>query len=233
MAPTRVPSRQSAAAFDKRVPEGTIENNWRTSDDAMQLTRRQQEIYDYLRNNADAFDHPPSHDELCHMLGLSSRGSLHKHIQALIQAGLVQPMDGMHRGIRLVETESEEVGIPFLGTIAAGRPLEALPQPEYMQVPGQLLGSVPSYVLRVRGDSMIEEGILDGDYVVIEERSHARNGEIVVALIDNEEATLKRIEQKPGQVILHPANAAMSPMVYAPEQVRIQGVLAGLLRSYR
>ncbi|MGD2073469.1 MAG: transcriptional repressor LexA [Gammaproteobacteria bacterium] len=199
----------------------------------MKLTRRQQEIYDYLRHNADAFDHPPSHDELCRRLGLSSRGSLHKHVQALIQAGLVEPMDGMHRGIRLVDAASEEEGIPFLGTIAAGRPIEALPQPEYMQVPGQLLGAGPSYVLRVRGDSMIGEGILDGDYVVIEERNHARNGEIVVALIDNEEATLKRIEQKPGQVILHPANAAMSPMVYVPQQVRIQGVLVGLLRRYR
>jgi repressor LexA len=102
-----------------------------------------------------------------------------------------------------------------------------------MQVPAQLLGGGPSYVLRVRGDSMIEEGILDGDYVVIEERSHARNGEIVVALIGNEEATLKRIEQQPDRVILHPANSSMTPLAYPPEAVRIQGVLVGLLRSYR
>jgi len=199
----------------------------------MKLTRRQQEIYAWLRDNAEAFEHPPSYDELCQVLGLSSRGSLHKHIQALIQAGLVQPMDGMHRGIRLVEPGHAEEGIPFLGTIAAGRPIEALPQPEYLQVPPELLGKGPSYVLRVRGDSMIEEGILDGDYVVIEQRDSARNHEIVVALIGDEEATLKRIEQKPGKVILHPANPAMRPLVYAPDQVRIQGVLVGLLRSYR
>jgi len=199
----------------------------------MKLTRRQQEIYDYLRDNADAFDHPPSYDELCRVLGLSSRGSLHKHIQALIEAGLVEPMDGMHRGIRLVQGGQAEQGVPFLGTIAAGRPIEALPQPEYMQVPPELLGNAASYVLRVRGDSMIEDGILDGDYVVIEQRDSARNHDIVVALIGNEEATLKRIEQKPGKVILHPANHTMSPMEYPPDQVRIQGVLVGLLRSYR
>jgi len=199
----------------------------------MQLTRRQQEIYAYLRDNADRFDHPPSYDELCELLGLSSRGSLHKHIQALIQAGLVEPMDGLHRGIRLVEQGEPQAGIPLLGTIAAGRPIDAVPQPEYLQVPDELLGREPCYVLRVRGDSMIEAGILDGDYVVIEQRDSARNGEIVVALVDNEEATLKRIEQLRGKVILHPANAAMAPLEYPPEAVQIQGVLKGLLRSYR
>jgi repressor LexA len=177
------------------------------------LTRRQNEIYDYLVDNAEHFDHPPTHDELCQALGLTSRGSLHKHIQALVQAGLVEPMDGSHRGIRLVEQVRDE-GIPFLGTIAAGRPIEAIANPEYLQVPGELLGSQPCYVLQVSGDSMIDEGILDGDYVVIEQRDSARNGEIVVALVENGEATLKRIEQTPGRVILHPANVGMEPMAY-------------------
>ena len=197
------------------------------------LTRRQQQIYDYLLENAGHFDHPPTHDELCQALGLSSRGSLHKHIQALIEAGLVVPMDRSHRGIRLVEQGPEEDGIPFLGTIAAGRPIEAVAQPEYMQVPDELLGGKPCYVLKVRGDSMIEAGILDGDYVVIEQRDSANNGDIVVALVNNEEATLKRIEQKPGQVILRPANAGMEPMTWSPDAVQVQGVLRGLLRSYR
>ena len=196
------------------------------------LTRRQQEIYDYLLEYADQFDHPPTHDELCHALGLSSRGSLHKHIQALIEAGLVEPMDRSHRGIRLTEQGEQEEGIPFLGRIATGRPIEAVTQPEFMQVPDELLGKQPCYVLQVRGDSMIEEGILDGDYVVIEQRDCARNGEIVVALVNNEEATLKRIEQHPGQVILHPANASMTAMTYSPDEVQVQGVLRGLLRSY-
>jgi repressor LexA len=199
----------------------------------MTLTRRQQQIYEYLVDNASHFDHPPTHEELCRVLGLSSRGSLHKHIQALVQAGLVEPMDGSHRGIRLVEQQALADGIPFLGSIAAGRPIEAVPQPETMQVPNELLGSRACYVLRVTGDSMIEEGILDGDYVVIEQRDSARNGEIVVALVNNEEATLKRIEQQPGRVILHPANASMEPMTYSADAVQIQGVLRGLLRSYR
>ena len=198
----------------------------------MPLTRRQQEIYDYLVENQHYFDHPPTHDELCQALGLTSRGSLHKHIQALIQAGLIEPMDRTHRGIRLVQPGEEEEGIPFLGTIAAGRPIEAVPQPEVMQVPDELLGRNPCYVLKVSGDSMIEAGILDGDYVVIEQRDAARNGDIVVALVRNEEVTLKRIEQKPGEVVLHPANAAMEAMRYSPDEVQIQGVLRGLLRSY-
>ena len=198
----------------------------------MNLTRRQQEIYDYLVENEPYFDHPPTFDELCQALGLTSRGSLHKHIQALIQAGLIEPMDRSHRGIRLTAREEKEEGIPFLGTIAAGRPIEAVPQPEYLQVPDELLGRNPCYVLKVRGDSMIRAGILDGDYVVIEQRDSANNGEIVVALVRNEEVTLKRIEQKPGQVVLHPANASMEAMAYSPDEVQVQGVLRGLLRSY-
>jgi repressor LexA len=199
----------------------------------MKLTRRQQEIYQTLRDHAEHFAHPPSYQELCRLLGLRSRGSLHKHIQALVQAGLVEPLDGLQRGIRLVEQGQSEAGIPLLGVIAAGRPIEAVTQTELMQVPEELLGKGPCYVLQVSGDSMIEEGIFDGDYVVIEQCDSACNGAIVVALIRNEEATLKRIEQRPGRVILHPANARMTPMEYTPEEVQIQGVLRGLLRSYR
>lgn len=199
----------------------------------MSLTRRQTEIYNYLVENAEHFDQPPTYDELCHALGLSSRGSLHKHIQALIRAGLVEPLDGSHHGIRLVPRPEEEPGIPFLGTVSAGRPIEAVPQPEYMQVPDELLGSKPCYILQVRGDSMIEAGILDGDYVVIEQCNSATNNDIVVALINNEEVTLKRIEQRPGRVILRPENTSMEEQTYATEAVQIQGVLRGLLRSYR
>jgi len=101
-----------------------------------------------------------------------------------------------------------------------------------MQVPDELLGRNPCYVLKVRGDSMIEAGILDGDYVVIEQRDGANNGDIVVALVRNEEVMWKRIWQKRGEVVLHPANAGMEVMVYLPEEMRIQGVLKGLLRSY-
>jgi repressor LexA len=197
----------------------------------MQLTRRQQEIYQLLRDNLEHYQQPPTYAELCRLLGLKSRGSLHKHIQALVEAGLVEPMAGLKRGIRLVDPPQPE-GVPLLGRIAAGRPIEAIAQAEPMQIPDELLGKGPCYVLQVVGDSMLEAGIQDGDYVVIEQQDHARNGDIVVALIGHEEATLKRIEQRPGEVILHPANASMRAMIYPLEAVRIQGVLRGLLRSY-
>ena len=141
-------------------------------------------------------------------------------------------MDGQQRGIRLVEQDEREAGLPFLGTIAAGRPIEAVPQQETMQIPESLRSDKPCYVLQVQGESMIELGILDGDYAIIEQCDSAANGAIVVALVNNEEVTLKTIEQKKGKVILYPANAEMGPMSYAPDQVQIQGVLIGQFRKY-
>ncbi|MGF1547996.1 MAG: transcriptional repressor LexA [Thiotrichales bacterium] len=199
------------------------------------LTRRQQDIYRYLQDHQAAFAQPPTLDELCQRLGLASRGSLHKHVQALVAAGLIEPLDGKQRGIRLVahDHESRERGVPMLGIIAAGKPIEAVPQPVYMPVPPELLTGGNCYVLKVRGESMIDEGILDGDWVVIEQRDQARNGEIVVALVRDEEVTLKRIEQKFGEVVLHAANRALPPLRYRPNEVRVQGVLVGLMRRYR
>ncbi len=198
------------------------------------LTRRQQEIYRYLLDHQAEFPHPPTLDELCTALGLSSKGSLHKQIQALIAAGLVEPMNNQRRGIRLARqtTAEDSESLPMLGYIAAGQPIEAIEHQERIQVPDFLRTSRPCYVLQVRGDSMIEDGIFDGDHIVIEQRNQARNGEIVVALIDGTDATLKRIEQKPGRVILHPANANMKPMQFSPDQVQIQGVLVGQMRRY-
>lgn len=198
------------------------------------LTSRQQSVYAYLREQALAGQAPPTLDALCHALGLRSRGSMHKHVQALVEAGLVEPMLGRQRGVRLRQPVPEaHEGLPLLGYIAAGRPIEAIEDPQSIDVPLSLRSALPCYVLQVRGDSMIEEGILDGDWVVVESRDHASNGEIVVALMDEAEATLKRIEQRPGQVWLHPANPQMQPLVYAPEQVRIQGVVVGQMRRYR
>lgn len=198
------------------------------------LTRRQQDVLDYLREHAHEFAHPPTLDELCRLLGLSSRGSLHKHIQALIEAGLVEPMDGRQRGIRLTEEALLDYDeLPLVGTIAAGHPIEAIEIPETIQVPSWLRTQGRCYTLKVRGDSMVDEGILDGDWVVIEHRDHARNGEIVVALIDGEEATLKRIEQHADRVVLHPANPTLKPMIYEPHRVQIRGVVVGQMRRYR
>jgi len=200
------------------------------------LTRRQQAIYDYLKERQDLDGPPPTLEELCKIFGLSSRGSMHKHVQALVDAGLVEPMDGKQRGVRLAQEpgpEPELYQLPLLGYIAAGQPIEAIPQPDVIDVPAALRTSGDCYVLEVRGESMIEDGILDGDWVVIERRDSARNGEVVVALVDGGEATLKRIQQRPGQVILFPANRDMEPMAFHPNQVQIQGVLVGQMRRYR
>lgn len=201
------------------------------------LTRKQQEIFDFLLANQDTFTQAPTLDELCLAMGLKSRGSLHKHIQALIAAGLIEAPERKQRGIRLTQQalndSHNEEGLPLVGAIAAGKPIEALVNISYMIVPEQLKTEKTCYVLQVKGDSMIDAGIFDGDWVVIEQRSHARNGEIVVALIDRGEATLKYIEQYPHETILIPANKTMSPMRYRPEQVDIQGVLVGQMRSYQ
>ena len=203
------------------------------------LTRKQKELFDFLIQNQDKFNHPPTLEELCMAIGLKSRGSLHTHIKALIEASLIQAPERKQRGIRLTEYAKKMVNqadaqnvLPFVGYIAAGKPIEAIETITYMAVPEQLKTQNPCYVLKVKGDSMLEQGIFDGDWVVIEQRSYARNGEIVVALVNKAEATLKFIEQYPHEILLIPANSKMEAMRYKPEQVEIQGVLVGQMRSY-
>ncbi len=205
----------------------------------LSITRKQQEIYNFLLEQQDNFIHPPTLDEICLALNLKSRGSLHKHIQGLINAGLVEPLNRKQRGIRLTVQANQERklqndvdSLPYVGAIAAGKPIEAIEDIQYVKVPEQLKSDKPCYILQVKGDSMIDEGIFDGDWVIIEQRSVARNGEIVVALVEKTEATLKRIEQYPHETVLIPANKKMQPMRYKPNQVEIQGVLVGQMRSY-
>lgn len=228
------------------------------------LTRRQRAVLEHLREMAADGQQPPTLDEMCEALGLRSRGSLHKHVTALVDAGFVMPMAGQQRGVRLTPvavmagaasvagpsrveslrttspdpvtlppSERGEFDLPLLGAIAAGRPIEAIAGEESVSVPPSLRTGRPCYVLKVRGDSMVEDGILDGDMVVIERRDHAHNGEIVVALVDGEEATLKRILQRPDEVVLCPANSTMEAMRFAPERVSIQGVVVGQMRRYQ
>ncbi|WP_440997666.1 transcriptional repressor LexA [Arhodomonas sp. SL1] len=195
------------------------------------LTRRQQDILAFLQDCARD-GHAPTLEEICRHFGLRSRGSLHKHVIALVEAGLVEPMQGRRRGVHLTDAAREGEGLPLLGRIAAGEPIEAVPGTERISVPEVLRGNSECYVLQVRGESMIDDGIHDGDWVIVEHRGHARNGELVVALIDEDAATLKRIEQRPDEVVLHPANADYAPQRYAPERVTIQGVVVGQMRRY-
>lgn len=203
------------------------------------LTRKQKEVLTFLVHNQTSFDHPPSLAELCNALGLKSRGSLHKIVQALVENGFVEPTGLKSPGIRLTDKATTRVHpaspnlVRYVGYIAAGKPIEAIEDEQYLAVPDEIKTDKSCYVLRVKGDSMIEEGILDGDYVVIEQRCVARNGEIVVALVDKSEATLKFIEQYPHETLLIPANSAMQALRYHPSQIEIQGVLVGQMRSYR
>ncbi len=197
------------------------------------LTDRQREIYEWLLAERRSGRVPGGLDDICRALGLKSRGSLHKHIQALVAVGLVKPLEGKRRGVRVADPSVDpEAQLELLGYIAAGGPIDALPVPEPIEVPQWLRSQAPCYVLEVRGDSMTEEGIFDGDRVVIERRDHARNGEIVVALVDEAAATLKRIEQTADWCVLHSANPAHGSQRYRPDEVRIQGVLIAVMRRY-
>jgi len=206
------------------------------------LTRRQREVMEMLLAHAASGAAPPTLDELAATAGMRSRGSLHKHVQALVDAGLGEPMHRTRRGVRLtrratlLQTDSGAPAagtLPLLGRIAAGRPLEAVVDEERVEVPARLRTREDCFVLQVRGDSMVEDGILDGDWIVVEPREQARNGEVVVALVDGNEATVKRLLQRPDEVVLIPANSTLAPMHFAPERVVIQGVVVGQMRSYR
>ena len=207
--------------------------------DYQPLTRKQQEIYQFLVKHYQVSEIPPTLAEICSALGLSSRGSLHKHIQHLVEAKLVEPSNRQQRGIRLTKKNNKTVlksssnnTIPYLGKNAAGLPLQAITNDSKIVIPKQLKTENECYALQVSGDSMIELGIFNDDWVIIEKRNYAKNGDIIVALVNNDEVTLKIIEQTPKKTILKPANKEMQPMSFDPDNVQIQGVLVGQMRSY-
>lgn len=201
---------------------------------ALSLTSGQRRLHAHLIERDTRGLPPASLDQLCTELGLASRGSLHKQVSALIVAGLVEPMDGKQRGVRLRNPEqANEATLPLLGRIAAGRPIDALPGHERISVPSGMCPRGAAYVLQVRGDSMRDAGILDGDLVIVESRREAGAGEIVVALIDGECATLKRLRPRGAWVELESENPEHPTQRFEAERVQVQGVLCGLLRRYR
>jgi len=201
----------------------------------MALTRRQREVLEVIREFIARNGYSPSLEEIGGELGLSSVATVHKHVSHLVEKGFVTRGWNQNRSIELVD-ESEGAGVarvPLAGTIAAGHPLDAVATDESINVPADMVrGHGRTFVLRVQGDSMIEEQIRDGDLVVVEERSLARDGETVVALIDGAEATLKRFYTDDGAIRLQPANLSMSPIVLPAERVRVQGVVVGVIRKY-
>lgn len=202
---------------------------------ASYLTERQKQILAFIRDSLRERGLAPTHREICEHFGYSSYGTVHKHLKLLERKGFLRRHWNQKRGVELADEEpAASPELPFLGVIAAGQPIEALPGDERVAVPPHLAGGSRGghYVLRVRGDSMIDEGIHDGDLVVVRRREEALSGEMVVALVGGAEATLKRFFPEGEEVRLQPSNPSMEAIRVPAADVRVQGVVIGLMRSF-
>jgi len=208
----------------------------------MAITKRQREIYDFIARFVAERGYSPSFEEIGEGTDLSSLATVHKHITNLEKKGLLKRDYNCSRSIDLLPPRgalkkslavAASVGaeLPLLGRIAAGRPVEALQNPETISF-ADFTRSKEVFVLQVKGDSMQDEAILDGDYILVEKTSAVRNGEIVVALVDETESTLKRIYKEGDKVRLQPSNAAMQPVIVPAAAVQVQGRVIGVLRKY-
>jgi repressor LexA len=216
------------------------------------LTRKQHELLTYIHGKLAETGVSPSFEEMKDALDLKSKSGVHRLISALEERGFLRRLPNRARALEVVKIPEVKAGVaaapqpitppapandqvidlPLHGRIAAGMPIEAIEGQSSLPVPAALLGPGEHYALEVAGDSMVEEGILDGDYALIRKTETAREGEIVVALIDDSEATLKTFRREGQMIRLDPANRNYDPQRYRPDQVRIQGRLAGLLRRY-
>src|SRR5512147_277507 len=198
------------------------------------LTKRQREILDYLQDFIQQHGYAPSLEEIGRRFGLSSLATVHKHLTNLQEKGFIKRAWNRSRSVELVPTRvgARAVELPLLGFVAAGAPIEAVASSESISVPEDLIGKRDTYVLRVKGDSMIDEQIRDGDYVIVEDRKTADNGEMVIALLGGSDVTLKKFYRENGRVRLQPANPAMQPIMADPDNVQVQGVVVGVMRKY-
>jgi repressor LexA len=201
----------------------------------MFLTRRQKEMIDFLDQYIEANGFAPTIEETAEHFGLRSLATVHKHLTNLQKKGLVKREWNRSRALELVPTEVtvRALELPLLGRVAAGSPIEAITASETIFVPEDMVGRRETYCLQVKGDSMIDEQIRDGDYVIVENRTAARDGEMVIALLDGENATLKKLYREGGgRVRLQPANASLQPIYVDQSRLRVQGVVIGVLRKY-
>ena len=223
----------------------------------MYLTRKQKEVIDFLGNFIQEQGYSPSLEEIAMGLGLSSLATIHKHLKNLEAKGLLvrrwnhsrsleltpeawailrpiqQDESGYeHNSIDINRLSGGAVDLPLVGRIAAGIPIEAIQDQETLSIPSEMIGRGRTYVLKVEGNSMIDEHIRDGDYVIVEERQTPHDGETVVALIRREETTLKKFYRESDCIRLQPANAAYDPIRVQPDEIEIQGVVIGVLRKY-
>jgi repressor LexA len=199
------------------------------------LTVKQRDVLDFIRRRIAADGVAPTLQEIADAFGFSSTASAQKHVGLLERKGFLRREKHQKRGLVLANEgrpEPVEAGLPLLGVVAAGSPIESIPDDERISVPPDMAGPGASYALRVRGDSMVEEGIHDGDVVIVRSTDSAAETDMVVALVGGE-VTLKRLyRERDGRVRLQPSNATLPPLIVPAEQVRVQGVVVGLLRRY-
>src|SRR4051812_3267639 len=202
----------------------------------MPLTKRQKEILDFLEGFVVENGYPPSFEEIARNFGYTSLATVHEHLENLRSKGYIRKSYNASRSIEVVPdtVHASAVELPLMGNVAAGVPIEAIEDQETIAVPEEMIGrGGRHYVLRVRGDSMIEEQIRDGDYVIVNARNTAENGEMVVALVHGDSATVKKFyRERDGNVRLQPANVTMSPMLFKSHEVIVQGIVVGVIRRY-
>ena len=198
------------------------------------LTPKQKQLLEFIQDYADTHGFPPTQQEIATRFGFRSLGTVQNYLVRLEQHGMLRRSWNAKRAIEVVRPERPEtLELPVLGYVAAGRPIEAVTTDDALEVPPSMVGGGENFVLRVKGDSMVEDGILDGDYVVVRRQPTANNGQTVVALVDGE-ATVKRFQALGDGVVLHPANSAMDPIrVTAGQEFKIEGVVVGVIRHCR
>ena len=205
----------------------------------MSVTARQRQVYEFICRHLEANNQPPTIAEIGKEFQMSSPASVHSILSALERAGLIKRIPNVSRGIEVVkvdppENDGDEFEIPLLGRVAAGQPIEAILSHETVSAPKGLTGRGRMFALRVRGDSMIEENIQDNDIIIVSSQQTAENGQMVVALIDGNYATVKKFYREPDFIRLEPANPQFKPIfIKTPERIQIQGVVRGLIRNYQ
>jgi len=197
------------------------------------LTPKQKQVFDYIARHIETRGFAPSQQEIARAFGFRSLGTVQNYLMRLQREGLLDRDWNARRGVQRRAAEERGLKLPLAGTVAAGKPIEAIETPGSIEVPPSMVGAGEHFVLRVAGDSMIGDGIIDGDYVVVRKQATAEHGQTVVALLDNE-ATVKRLHRRGDRIELHPANPAMQPIAVSDaETFRIEGVVVGVIRHYR
>ncbi len=202
------------------------------------LYKRQKQIFRFIKDYIEKYGYSPTLGEIAEAMGVSSLATVHEHVQTLAKKGVIRKYEGAVRGIEILDyniaTPLKTIELPLLGYIAAGQPIMPYSDPDAtVPITSTLIsGKKKSFVLQVKGDSMIEDGILDGDFVIIEEQNFAYDGDIVVALLENGLATLKRYFREPNRIRLEPANSAMDPIYANIGEVQIQGKCVGVIRRF-